>query len=204
MVKVKICGITNLEDAIFACEYGTDALGFVFYKKSPRYIIPEQAGEIIKNLPPFVTTVGVFVNESHAEIDRYINLTGITTVQLHGDEPQDFIDKIGLPVIKAIRIRDEKDIKIMAKYSVSAFLLDSFTDSYGGSGRTFNWNIAKKAKKYRRIIVSGGLTPENVVSAIEIVRPYGVDVSSGVESRPGKKDNRKVLAFIKAVRSANY
>lgn len=200
MVKVKICGITNLVDALFACEFGADALGFIFYKKSPRYISPLNVGKIIAKLPPFTTTVGVFVNELPDTINMIVNDTGLNVVQLHGDEPVEFVKVIDSPVIKAVRIKNEMDVKLLANYSVTAFLLDSLTKSYGGSGKTFDWKIAKKAKKFGKIILSGGLTPSNVVEAIRMVSPYGVDVSSGVESEPGKKDKKKVKDFIRVVR----
>lgn len=200
MVKVKICGITNPDDAIHACECGADLIGFVFYKKSPRYIAPERAGLIIKRLPAPVEKVGVFVNESSETINRIVEDTGLTVVQLHGEETPEFTKEIKVKVIKAIRVKNEDDISGMQKYSVSAFLLDSFTQSYGGSGKTFNWEIAKEAKKYGKIFLSGGLTPDNVADAISAVKPYGVDVSSGVESAPGKKDKNKVKEFLKKVK----
>ncbi len=203
MVKVKICGITRSDDAIFACDYGADALGFVFYNKSPRYITPERAGSIIKKLPPSIEKVGVFVNESPDRINNIIENTGLTTVQLHGEELPEFMKAIKAPVIRAVRIRDKDDIKIMVQYSVTAFLLDSFTQNYGGSGRRFDWDIAIEAKKFGRIILSGGLTPENVAEAIRIVQPWGVDVSSGVELKPGVKDREKVREFIKNAKLIN-
>ncbi len=203
MVKVKICGITRSDDAIFACDYGADALGFVFYNKSPMYITPERAGSIIKKLPPSIEKVGVFVNESPDRINNIIENTGLTTVQLHGEELPEFMKAIKAPVIRAVRIRDKDDIKIMVQYSVTAFLLDSFTQNYGGSGRRFDWDIAIEAKKFGRIILSGGLTPENVAEAIRIVQPWGVDVSSGVELKPGVKDREKVREFIKNAKLIN-
>jgi len=196
MIKVKICGITNLDDAISAYEYGADALGFVFYKKSQRYITPERARSIIVKLPS-IEKIGVFVDESPDRINSIVEEICLTGVQLHGEESPKMIEKIKVPVIKAIRINDKNDIKQMKKYSVSTFLLDSFTQSYGGSGKMFDWSIAVEAKRFGRIILSGGLTPENVEDAIRAVKPYGVDVSSGVESEPGKKDKKKVQEFIK-------
>lgn len=205
MIKVKICGITNLEDAIFACECGADLLGFIFYKKSPRYITPEKAYSIISKLPSSVEKVGVFVNELPDTINMIVEIAGLTAVQLHGEEPPEWIKEIKSFVIKAIRVKEKKDIREIKRYnSIRVFLLDSFTQSYGGSGKSFNWEIAKEAKKYGRIILSGGLTPENVAEAIRMVKPYGVDVSSGVERKPGKKDREKVREFIRAVRSVDY
>ncbi len=197
MVMVKICGITRSEDAIFASDCGADALGFVFYSNSLRYISPERAYSIIQKLPSSIEKVGVFVNETPDRINSIVESAGLTAVQLHGDELPEFAEAIKVPVIKAIRIRDKNDIKVMAQYSVYSFLLDSFTQNYGGSGKRFDWNIAVEAKKFGRIILSGGLTPENVAEAIRIVEPWGVDVSSGVEVKPGVKDREKVREFIK-------
>ncbi len=202
MVKVKICGITNLEDALYAAECGADALGFIFYPKSPRFIEKTKAKEIISKLPPFITTVGVFVNESMENIVNTIHECNINIVQLHGDETPDYCSKVPMKAIKAIRVKDEDSLKQIAEYKTSTFLLDTYSEnSYGGTGKIFNWNLAIKAKGYGRIILSGGLTPDNVNEAIERVKPYGVDVSSGVEEREGKKDKIKVREFIKRVRS---
>lgn len=201
MVWVKICGITNLEDAEFAVECGVDALGFVFYKKSPRFIAPEIAASIISRLPSSLEKVGVFVNEPAEKINTIAEKAGLTIAQLHGDEPPEIIRRMKIPVIKAIRIRSGETLPAMENYSVKAFLLDSFTDSYGGSGRTFDWGIALEAKRYGEIIVSGGLTPANVEEAIKRVKPFGVDVSSGVELAPGKKDKNKVLQFVKRAKA---
>lgn len=202
MVRIKICGITNLEDALFAVDEGADALGFVFYPKSPRYIQPENAERIIKRLPPFVTPVGVFVNEGLKKILMTVRITGIRCVQLHGDESPELIDRIPLPVIKAIRVKGMDDIEQMKNFNPSSFLLDTYTDAYGGSGKSFDLKIALRAKGFGRIILAGGLTPENVAPAIRRVKPYGVDVSSGVESSPGKKDRKKVREFIRKARTA--
>ncbi len=203
MVKVKICGITNLEDALYAAECGADALGFIFYPKSPRFIEKTKAKEIISKLPPFITTVGVFVNESMENIVNTIHECNINIVQLHGDETPDYCSKVPMKAIKAIRVKDEDSLKQIAEYKTSTFLLDTYSEnSYGGTGKIFNWNLAIKAKGYGRIILSGGLTPDNVNEAIERVKPYGVDVSSGVEEREGKKDKIKVREFIKRVRSS--
>ena len=203
MLKVKICGITKREDALWAVECGTDALGFIFYKKSPRYINPENAKEIISVLPPFISTVGVFVNEDYNDVRDVKLLTGLNAVQLHGDESPSYCNLIEGKLIKAIRIKNEKSIERLKKYTVDAFLLDSFdTSSFGGSGLTFDWKLAKKAKQHGRIILAGGLTPDNVEEAINKVAPFGVDVSSGVESKPGIKNKKKVKDFILKVKAS--
>ncbi len=202
-VRVKICGITNLEDAEAAVRFGADALGFIFYRKSPRYIDPREAGSIIRALPPFVTKVGVFVNETLEEVRRVREEASLDRVQLHGDETSEYCEKTGAGVIKAFRIRVRADIEELALYDVSAYLLDTYReDTPGGTGETFNWEIAVEASSERRIILSGGLTPENVAMAIKTVRPYAVDASSGVESAPGKKDLEKMKKFIDEAKTA--
>jgi phosphoribosylanthranilate isomerase len=203
MVRVKICGITSLEDALAAVHAGADARGFVFWKKSPRYVDVEEAAGIIKGLPPFVTTVGVFVNEAEDVIRGIVRKTGLDRIQLHGDEPPEFVKALGPGVIKAIRVRDEEDVRRIGGYDASAYLLDTFTEGMpGGTGKTFDWDLAVRAKGYGRIILSGGLNTDNVVEAIEKVAPYGVDVSSGVEFTPGKKDPEKVRAFVRLAKGA--
>lgn len=201
MTRVKICGITELEDALKAVEYGADALGFVFFDKSPRNISPQTAALIASELPPFVTTVGVFVNESPDRIRAISDEVRLSCVQLHGDESPEFCASLGLKVIKALRVKNKADINMLRAYSVSAYLLDTYKAGVpGGTGETFDWEIAVEAKKLGRIILSGGLNPENIKDAIELVRPYAVDVSSGVEIKPGKKDPDKVLKFIQRVK----
>lgn len=203
-VRVKICGITNLDDAMAAVDFGADALGFVFFKGSPRYISQEGAGAIIRRLPSFITTVGVFVNESIDRIEDAIELTGIDVVQLHGDEPPEMCN-LSRRVIKAIRVKSLESLDPLKNYKdmVSAFLLDTFTpDTFGGTGQRFNWDIAADAKQFGRIILAGGLTPDNIANAIRQVRPYGVDVSSGVEEKKGKKDHTKLKLFIERAKIA--
>lgn len=197
MVKVKICGITTIEDALTAVEAGADALGFVFYDKSPRCVEPDKAAGIIRALPPFVTAVGLFVN---ADID-FLNSTaeccGLDLIQLHGDETPDFCSLVNRRVVKVFRIRDAQSLDPMKDYRVAGYLLDAYSPQiYGGTGLTFNWDIARDAKKHGPIILAGGLTPDNVREAVDAVRPYAVDVSSGVEAAPGRKDPDKVRKFI--------
>jgi phosphoribosylanthranilate isomerase len=196
-MKVKICGITNLEDAIFAAECGADALGFIFYPKSPRCITPEKAASIVSQLPPFITTVGVFVNEKPDEIMRIMRMTGIRALQLHGDETAETC-KIWSLVIKSFRVKDMTDLGLLEQYGgISAYLLDTYSKTeHGGTGRIFNWDIAVEAKKMGRIILAGGLTPDNIEAAVRHVKPYAVDVVSGVESEKGKKDLKRVREFI--------
>jgi phosphoribosylanthranilate isomerase len=196
MVKVKICGITNIEDALSAVDYGADALGFVFFKKSPRYITPERAKEIVSYLPPFITTVGVFVNEETEKTKEVMEIAGIDVLQLHGNESPNEC-RIWHRVIKAFRLRDFTDLKPLEKYRCSAFLLDTYSpESFGGTGQIFNWDIAVEAKRFGRIILSGGLNLDNIEKAVMYVRPYAVDVSSGIEEEKGKKDLKKMREFI--------
>lgn len=197
-VKVKICGIINISDAIAAVDFGADALGFVFFEGSPRYISPEAAAAIINQLPPFTTTIGVFVDEKPEQVEKIIALTRIDIVQFHGNEPPGMCD-VSRHSIKAIRVKSLESLDPLNNYKdrVSAFLLDTFTpDVLGGTGQIFNWDIAVYAKQFGRIILAGGLTPDNVAEAVKRVRPYGVDVSSGVESGKGEKDHKKMKLFI--------
>lgn len=199
--RVKVCGTTRLKDALLAVECGADAIGFIFYKKSPRYVSAKTAKEICSKLPPFVHRVGVFVNETADNINRIADRCGLDAVQLHGDESPAFCKKIKHRVIKVVRVKDAASLKEMSRYAVDGFLLDTWKeDQWGGTGKVFDWELAARAKKYGPVIIAGGLNPRNVKAAIKKVQPYGVDVSSGVEQSPGKKDPRKVKAFIKAVR----
>ena len=198
MVRVKICGITAVEDALLAVEAGADALGFVFHVKSPRNISPENAKSIIQALPPFVQTVGLFVNAPIEMVNDVSDFCGLDLVQLHGDESREFCDRVNRRVIKAFRIKDRSSLDPLGDYRVAGYLLDAWAPSaYGGTGHSFSWELAVAAKRYGTIILAGGLTPENVRSAVEIVAPYAVDVSSGVESAPGRKDPDKVREFVK-------
>jgi len=200
-IKIKVCGTTNLKDALFAVDSGADAIGFIFYKKSPRYILQKEAKDIVAKLPPFVETVGVFVNETSDKVNRIAEQCKLTAIQLHGDESPAFCRRIKRRVIKAFRVKDTNSFKGMADYDVSGFLLDSHNDdAKGGTGKIFDWNLALRAKKQGPIILAGGLNPYNVFTAIHRVKPYGVDVCSGVEISPGIKDSVKIDEFIKSVR----
>ena len=204
MVKVKICGITNIEDAMAAVDFGADALGFIFVKKSPRYIQPKKAALIIDKLPPFIQTVGVFANETAENMEAVISTARLNVAQLHGDEPPEMC-KLSRRVIKAIRVKSLESLAPLSEYGqyVSGFLLDAYTpDKLGGTGMIFNWDIAVEAKQFGQIILAGGLTPDNVSDAVRHVMPYGVDVSSGVELKKGKKDLEKVRLFIEKAKSA--
>ena len=199
MTRIKICGITNADDAGAAVDAGADALGFIFYPRSPRYVTPERVREIVATLPPLLTTVGVFVNDTPDRVNAVTRECRLNAVQLHGDESPGQCLDIEHPVIRALRVRDASWIADAEQYQVSAFLLDTYApDKFGGTGQTFDWAVVE-GQPYR-IILSGGLNPENVGEAIRRVRPYGVDTSSGVESQPGVKDHAKMRAFIDAVR----
>lgn len=205
MARVKVCGITNSKDAQAAVRYGADALGFIFVRKSPRYIEPAEAAKIIATLPPFITTVGVFVDSPLEEVQNIIQETKLSVAQLHGDETTEFCSSIGHPAIKAIRLRDSSDIDLLARYrSVTrAVLLDAYSPvAHGGTGQVCDWSLAQRAVADGYcVVLAGGLTPENVAEAITCVRPYAVDVSSGVEASPGVKDHNKLKAFIQIVKA---
>jgi len=204
--KIKICGITNLEDALLAVQLGADQLGFNFYKNSPRYITPEHAKNIIAELPAYVIKIGVFVNETIERICEIATIAGLDVIQLHGDEDNRFIQEAhmmsGLPVIKAIRVSSDFDPSQAKHSSAEAILLDKYSPhEHGGTGETFDWEIAQGVSTLvERLYLAGGLTPENVAEAIEKVRPYAIDVCSRIESEPGKKDVEKLKRFIAAVR----
>ncbi len=195
--RVKICGITSVSDALYAADCGADALGLVFYRKSPRYVSPDQARRIVEALPPMVTTFGLFVNHPPQQVVEIARFCGIDVLQLHGDESPVQCGFAPWRVVKALRLRELPCLQELANYRVSALLLDTWhADSYGGTGRSFDWQIAIPLARQRPVILAGGLTPDNVAEAVRTVRPYGVDVSSGVESAPGRKDPRRVAAFI--------
>lgn len=198
MVRVKICGITNQDDALHAVSSGADALGFIFYAASPRCVPPAEARAIIAALPPFVTRVGLFVNESSAKIQKIVEECGLDAVQLHGDEsPQACL---GLPcrLIKGIRPHSSTDLELLADYPASALLVDAAVPGqFGGTGQRADWVLARQIAARYCVILAGGLSPDNVAQAVCEVRPYGVDVSSGVESKPGRKDPELVARFIR-------
>jgi len=204
-IKIKICGITNAQDAEAAVTAGADALGFVFYAQSPRCIEPAVAKRIIAQLPPFVLAVGVFVNHARDTIRDVFDECGLAFAQLHGDETPIFCESLGRPVLRALRLRDRGSLLALAEYKgrmgVRGFVVDGFsTEAYGGTGQTVDWSLAREAAQAAPILLAGGLTPSNVQEAIRQVQPYGVDVSSGVEEGPGKKNHEKIRAFTQAVR----
>lgn len=212
MVRIKICGITQAQDAVAAAEAGADAIGLVF-APSPRRVTLVAAKQIVRALPPWISAVGVFVNAEPSTIRRAIDTVGIGEVQLHGEESPEIIAKLaGVRVIRALRVRDRRfleDLRIWHQAGVSAILLDAFSkDVRGGSGKRFDWDLVSAIRLGDaipagvRLILAGGLTPDNVASGIRAVRPWGVDVSSGVESRPGLKSAEKIERFVAAVRSA--
>ena len=206
MVKVKICGITNWTDARRAVEAGADFLGFNFYPKSSRYVAPAAARRIVQRLPEGVASVGVFVNEPEPEMLAIARRVGLDYVQLHGDETAEMVSRIrrSFRVIKAIRVRDSFRVSQLGNFKqASSILLDGFdAHSRGGTGKSFNWKLAKSAGRKRQIFLAGGLTPENTAEAVSAARPFAIDVCSGVESRPGKKDAARMRALIAAVRPA--
>jgi len=203
MPKVKICGITNWTDARRAVDAGANLLGFNFYLKSPRYIAPAKARRIVRRLPKHVLAVGVFVNETDEKMLAIARSVGLDRLQLHGEEPPASIARLtrSLPVIKAVRASPSFHPADLAKFRrASAVLLDSFDRRRrGGTGKRFDWRLARRAKRYARIFLAGGLTPENVAEAIRAAQPYGVDVCSGVEAKLGKKDPERIRALMRAV-----
>ena len=202
--KVKICGVTGVADALTAAEAGADMIGLMFYDDSPRHITLALAAEIARALPPFVLRVGVFVNPDEAQVMEAIAACGLNLLQFHGDEDSAFCTHFGVMSLKAIRVQSAESLQTMANFHTDAFLLDAHSKAgLGGTGEKFNWELAVEAQKFGKpIFLAGGLTPENVADAVRQVRPFAVDVSSGVESAPGKKDAAKVRAFIAAVRAA--
>jgi len=198
VIKLKVCGVTSLEDARAAIDCGAEYLGFNFYPKSPRYIAPESARAIIERLPSEVIGVGVFVNESLPEdVIEILRVSGARMAQLHGDESPTYCASVGAErVIKALRIGDDFDARRVLDYPASAILLDAFDAKlYGGTGRTANWSIAREAAKLTKVFLAGGLSPENIAEAIRAVEPFAVDVNSGIESAPGRKDPSKLQAL---------
>ena len=199
-VRIKICGVTRLEDALLASRLGADALGFNFWPKSKRHVTAAAARQIIARLPPFVTPVGVFVNQSEGEMRAIAAETGIQVFQLHGDEPPELCSRLPLPVVKAVPVDQVSTLSKLLSYEVQAFLLDTPSRGYGGTGLPFDWSLAEGVSEAAPVILAGGLTPENVADAVRAVRPWAVDVASGVESSPGVKDADRMLRFVTAVR----
>ncbi|MCK4292493.1 MAG: phosphoribosylanthranilate isomerase [Planctomycetes bacterium] len=200
MVKVKICGLTNYEDAVAALDMGADLLGFNFYPESPRYVTPEKAAEIISKLPAFIDVAGVFVNASFEEIRRIIDRCRLNWIQLHGDEDPEFCGSfrsVHVKTMKALRVKDTSDIEKADQFFTDAVLLDAFhPEKYGGTGLTFDWNIVGHIGK--RVFLAGGINPDNAAAAVEL-GVYGIDVCSGIEAEPGKKDHRKMKKLFENV-----
>ena len=203
-VTVKICGITCVEDALLAADAGADAIGLMFYEHSPRHIALADAAAIHRALPPHIARVGVFVNPSEGDVTEAIAACGLTILQFHGDESPDFCRQFPWMTVKALRVRDAASLDALEPYSTDAFLLDAYTpDAHGGTGARFDWDLAVAAQeRFRKpLFLAGGLTAENVAEAVRRVHPFAVDVSSGVESAPGKKDAAKIRAFVTAAKS---
>lgn len=198
-MKVKICGITKLDDAKLSYELGADAIGFIFYEKSKRYISPEKAKEIIRQIPAFVLKVGVFVNESADKINNIAKDIKLNLIQLHGSESPEMVADIDLPVLKAFRVRDNFDYSIIKQYNNCSFLLDTYNkNEFGGTGQQFNWkNIPSEIKS--EIILAGGISENNIEQICKDVKPYAVDVSSSIEIEPGKKDHQKIKDLFQKV-----
>jgi phosphoribosylanthranilate isomerase len=206
MVEVKICGITNINDAYVAIKCGADALGFIFYPKSQRYVAPERAIEIIQKLPHEIIKVGVFVNHEIHEVKEIVKFCGLNLIQLHGDESPEYCAQFPKSsLIKAVSCRLEEDIRKLRNYSVRAILVDGREQGhYGGTGKNSDWRLAIKIKETHPLILAGGLNKENIRKAIETVRPQVVDINSGVELSPGKKDPDKIRDIIEIVRETNH
>ena len=207
MTKIKICGITNVQDALRAAEFGADMLGLNFYSKSPRYLTPQDAAAIAAEIPVGVLKVGVFVNSATDEVADIADEVGLDVIQLHGNEDDACIREVSLitdrPVIKAFRMRAEMSIAEILKSDADAVLLDAASNGeFGGTGRTFDWNAVSEVSSSKQTFLAGGLNPKNVAEAIRVVRPYAVDAASGVESSPGKKDRTKLEAFIQNAKTA--
>ena len=202
-MKIKICGITNREDALNAIALEVDAIGFIFYKNSPRYISPEKIEEFMLDIPPFINTVGVFVDTDYHEINEICDRCKLTSIQLHGSESPEFCTQFKYPIVKAIRVSESKDLTDIPKYkgTVNGILLDTKVENvHGGTGRTFDWGLAIEAKEYETpLILSGGINATNISKALKLVNPYGIDLCSGVEREPGIKDYNKMQELLDIV-----
>ncbi len=201
-MEIKICGITNLKDALHACESGTDAIGFIFYQKSPRYVEPHTARDIIKDLPRHISRVGVFVNHDPGEVKDIISFCGLSMIQLHGDESPEYCFQFpASTLIKAVSSKADSTLDYLERYPVKAILMDSrINGRYGGTGKECDWNLAVRIKTFHPLILAGGLTDANIREAIRVVSPHAVDLNSGVEYSPGKKDPVKVKNIIRIIR----
>jgi phosphoribosylanthranilate isomerase len=204
-VRVKICGITNAEDAAAAVAAGADALGFVFHAKSPRAVEPAVVKRIVAGLPPFVLPLGVFVNEEAKRVRDIMDDCGLALAQLHGDESAAYCELLGRPALKALRLRGPESLLSLAEFKgragIRGFVLDAYAETaYGGTGAVADWSLAAMVSQTVPVLLAGGLTPDNVREAILAVKPYGVDVSSGVEAAPGRKDHGKIQAFVRAAK----
>lgn len=203
MIPTKICGITNLMDAKVAVENGASAIGLIFYEKSPRAISIENAKSISKQLSYSVIRVGVFVNQNKDFIDKTISEVQLNMIQLHGDESSNFCNQFEVPIFKAVRIKNEASLSVMDQYNVAGILLDTFSNKqYGGTGKTFDWSLINEQID-TPIILSGGLNPDNILDAIDSVKPAAIDVNSGVELSPGKKDHQKINLLFEKLKNTN-
>ena len=206
MMKIKICGLTNKDDALNAIALNVDALGFIFYEHSPRYISPEKVETFVLDLPPFINTIGVFVNATPDYINSVVKRCKLNGIQLHGSEPPEFCTQFSLPTIKAIPVREHSDITAIPKYKgcVNGILLDTKAENvHGGTGKTFDWGLALEAKEYDTpLILSGGINAKNIEKALKMVAPYGIDICSGVEKEPGIKDYNKMQELIGAIKTS--
>lgn len=202
-VRIKICGITRYEDARIAANLGADALGFNFFKKSPRYISPENASQIIRQLPPFISRVGIFVDEELQKVLEIAQIAGIDTLQLHGSESPGYCDQSPFPVLKVFSVKPDMDFSVLDTYKTAGILLDTWNGQmHGGSGKTFNWTIAKNiCARFNNVVIAGGLGASNIEEALNTVHPYGVDINSGVEILPGVKNPHKMRDVMKIVQN---
>lgn len=203
-MKVKICGITNIEDALLCAGYNADAIGFIFYEKSKRFISFDKAKEIINKLPPFLMKVGVFVNEEAEIVNESTQKIGLNLVQLHGDESPEYVSKIYLPVIKTFRVDEKFDWAVINHYKNCGIMLDSYSQNeYGGTGKTFEWNSIPSEYKHK-IILSGGITIDKLEQIFSEIKPAAIDVSSSLEISPGKKDPQKLKEFLTKFNQMNF